>query len=63
MGDRVQLIVDEQFSYLNPGVHILEITSIGHRLPNIPNSTIREHYKNGTEGLTLHALWDYCKKT
>jgi len=59
---RVQLIVDEQLSNLDPGVHILEITSIGHRLPNIPDATIREHYKNGTEALTLHALWDYCKK-
>ena len=59
--ERVQLIVDEQLSYLDPGVHKLEITSIGHRLSSIPNASIREHYTNGHESLTLHSLWEYCK--
>jgi len=58
----VQLIVDEQLSNLDPGVHIQQITSIGYRLPNIPDATVRERYKNGSDVLTLHALWDYCKK-
>jgi len=59
--ERVQLIVDEQLSYLDPGVHNLEITSIGYRLPSIPNAFIRKHFTKGQEALTLHSLWEYCK--
>jgi hypothetical protein len=58
--ERVQSIIDEQLSFLIPGEHKVSITSIGHRLSKLPNETIRQHYTEANEGMTLHAIWDYC---
>jgi hypothetical protein len=70
--ERVKAIVNEQFSFLDPKRHVVSITSIGHSLPNITNYnttnneriniTLRKHYTEGNEGLTLHALWDFCRQ-
>lgn len=70
--ERVKYIVDEQLSFLDPKRHVVSITSIGHLLPNITNYnttnneriniTLQKHYKEGNEGLTLHALWDFCRQ-
>ena len=62
--ERVKLIVEEQFGHINPELHHtnVSITSIGHKLSSIPdNSYIKEHYNEGGEDLTLHAVWEYCK--
>ncbi|EED87216.1 predicted protein [Thalassiosira pseudonana CCMP1335] len=62
--ERVQDIFDEQLTELDPRLHVLNasITSLGHPLPNIPNHMIREHIAEwGDEGITLHALWNYCR--
>ena len=63
--ERVQRIIQEQFNLINPKYHItnVSITSIGYKLSSIPNnvSTITQHYNEGGEDLTLHALWKYCK--
>jgi len=62
--ERVQDIFDEQLTELDPRLHVINasITSLGHPLPNIPNHMIREHIaEGGDEGITLHALWNYCR--
>ena len=63
--ERVQSIIQEQFNLINPKYHNtnVSITSIGYKLSSIPNnvSTITQHYNEGGEDLTLHALWKYCK--
>lgn len=63
--ERVKMLVDEQLAYFDPKdsqyhEEIL-VTSIGHPLPNITHGTIREHKDKGSESLTLHAMWEYCK--
>ena len=69
--DRVRTIVEEQFALVDPTIHEpnVTITSIGHRLPLVDASLgnasyhIGQHYEEGDEYLTLHALWKYCKTT
>ena len=63
--ERVRTIVEEQFGHIDPMIHDtnVSITSIGHKLSSLPNNSfIKEHYKEGGEDLTLHAIWQYCKK-
>lgn len=64
--ERVRNIVQEQLQHLNPSLHDatnVTITSIGHPLPSIPyNHTISIHHNQGSEFLTLHSLWEYCKR-
>mmetsp|Transcript_29810 Transcript_29810/g.54118 ORF Transcript_29810/g.54118 Transcript_29810/m.54118 type:complete len:376 (+) Transcript_29810:106-1233(+) len=63
--ERVRKIVEEQFDHIDPMIHDtnVSITSIGHKLSSLPNNSfIKEHYKEGGEDLTLHAIWQYCKK-
>ena len=71
--ERVKAIVNEQFSFLDPKRHVVSITSIGHLLPNITNYNnttnnerinipLKKHYIKGNKGLTLHALWNFCKQ-
>jgi hypothetical protein len=60
--ERVQGIVNEQLSLLLSEHHeLFSITSFGYKLPlpNIPNNTIRHHYKTGNEGKTLHDILEY----
>jgi hypothetical protein len=62
--ERVQDIFDEQLTELDPRLHVINasITSLGHPLPNIPNHMIREHIaEGGDEGITLNAIWNYCR--
>ncbi len=62
--DRVRSIVEEQFQHLNPLLHDtnVSIISIGHPLSSMPyNLSISVHYNQGSELLTLHTLWEYCK--
>ncbi|KAL7540337.1 hypothetical protein ACHAXR_011541 [Thalassiosira sp. AJA248-18] len=62
--ERVRRIVDEQFGHIDATLHDtnVSITSIGHKLSSIPNNSfIKEHYNEGGEDLTLHAVWQYCK--
>lgn len=60
---RVMAIIDEQFRSINPELHHLNVSinSIGHRPSSIPNGNIREHHEEGSEGVTLHSLWEYCQ--
>ena len=61
--DRVRKIVEEQFGHINPTLHDannISITSIGHQLSNM--SITQQHYNTGGEDITLHALWEYCKR-
>lgn len=61
---RVRSIVEEQFNHINPAIHDtnVSITSIGYKLSSIPNNiSISQHYNEGGEDLTLHAVWEYCK--
>lgn len=63
--ERVRQIVDEQFGHIDPALHDthVSITSIGHELSSIPNNSfISEHHDEGGEDLTLHSLWNYCKR-
>ena len=53
-------------SHLLPQEHgDVYVTSIGYQpqLIDIPNAdaTIIQHYQEGGEELTLHALWNYCR--
>lgn len=62
--DRVRNIVQEQFQHINPLVHdtSVHITSIGYPLSSIPyEQSISAHHNEGSELLTLHALWEYCQ--
>lgn len=60
--ERVRLLVEEQLSFLDISRHSdILYTSIGHRPKNVEYGMIREYQEKGTEGLTLHALWEYCK--
>ena len=60
--ERVQNIVNKKFSFLKPKLHNKNvfITSIGYQLKGIPIESINQHHLVGNEGLTLHAIWDYC---
>lgn len=62
--ERVRQIVNEQFSLIDPTIHDtnVTITSIGHQLSSIPNSSyIEHHYNEGGEDLTLYNVWQYCR--
>eukprot|EP00581_Thalassiosira_minuscula_P029931 CAMPEP_0183787150 /NCGR_PEP_ID=MMETSP0739-20130205/67395_1 /TAXON_ID=385413 /ORGANISM="Thalassiosira miniscula, Strain CCMP1093" /LENGTH=395 /DNA_ID=CAMNT_0026031227 /DNA_START=129 /DNA_END=1316 /DNA_ORIENTATION=- len=67
---RVRKIVEEQFALVDPTLHEpnVTITSIGHRLPlakaSLGNASyhIRQHHQEGDEYLTLHALWEFCRR-
>jgi len=69
--ERVKKIVNEQFSFLDQKRHrAVLITSIGHQLsditnnassPSLINITLQRHYERGNEGMTLHALWEFCR--
>ena len=66
---RVSTLVHDQFTpYFDPDIHEdIRITSIGHpfqqNTTNVTNdhSTIREYRAEGTEALTLSAIWEFCK--
>jgi hypothetical protein len=64
--ERVRAIIDEQLAFLDPDVHNKKVlvTSIGHlaNLANITNAVTREHQPEGSEALTLHAIWDFCRE-
>lgn len=60
--ERVRALVEEQMSYFDPHIHnAILVTSIGHELPNFPHGKTRAHHEEGDEGLTLRAIWEYCK--
>jgi hypothetical protein len=59
---RVQKLVSEQLATLRPTIHWpIYVHSIGRRLA-IPNTTLLGHHLEGTEMITLHSLWEYCKR-
>jgi hypothetical protein len=58
---RIHKLVTEQLSMLSPARHApIYVHSIGHPI-YIPNSTLLGHHTNGTEMITLHSLWKYCR--
>ncbi|KAL7551470.1 hypothetical protein ACHAWF_016771 [Thalassiosira exigua] len=63
---RVSGILDEQLRALNPALHDvanLSIHSVGHRLPDVPESYLKGHrYEEGGEDRTLHTLWTHCRQ-
>ncbi len=62
---RVEEIVLEQLSMMLPELHHEEvfINLIGYNSgPTIANHTITKHYEKGGEDITLHSLWEYCKR-
>lgn len=60
---RVQALVDDQLSYLLPEIHHpLFVHSIGQENITIPNAILLGHHDVGDESITLHSLWQYCKR-
>mmetsp|Transcript_25374 Transcript_25374/g.38788 ORF Transcript_25374/g.38788 Transcript_25374/m.38788 type:complete len:348 (-) Transcript_25374:389-1432(-) len=63
--ERVKTLVDEQLAYFDPEDsqyhEDILVTSIGHPLSNFTHGTIREHTDTGSEALTIHAIWEFCK--
>ena len=60
---RVMDIVSEQKSFLLPEYHkSFYVQSMGDVQLNITNATILGHRPNGNEVITLHSLWEFCKK-
>ena len=61
--ERVLNIMKEQFANMDPEIHDANvlIISIGHRPSKIVNESILEHFNEGNEDRTLHALWKYCR--
>ena len=60
---RVMEIVSEQKSFLLPEYHKpFFVQSMGGSQLKIPDATILGHRANGTELITLHSLWDFCRK-
>jgi hypothetical protein len=58
---RVLKLVKEHLSMLSPVRHRpVYIQSIGHSI-YIPNTSLLGHHPNGTEMITLHSLWRYCR--
>jgi hypothetical protein len=57
--NRVEAIVKEQLSYLNPTQHKVFLRTIGYPL-KIENATHLQHDNSGDEIETLQLLWEYC---
>lgn len=57
---RVRNLVSEQLTALRPEHSPVYIHSIGRRL-RITNTTLLTHQKEGSEMITLHSLWKFCK--
>ena len=57
--ERVENLSKEVFWRILPEVHnaTLLVKFIGYNPILIANQTITHHYKEGGEGITLHALW------
>jgi hypothetical protein len=58
--DRVQQLVNEQFSFLRPEHYPVYVNSIGHQI-HVPNTTLLKHSKKASEAVTLQAIWKYCQ--
>ena len=58
---RVMDIVNEQRSHFRPEHKPFFIQSMGDVKLNIPNATVLGHRPRGTELVTLHSLWEFCK--
>ena len=57
---RVKELVKEQFSFLRPEHSPIFLSSIGYQI-DVPNTILLQHHEQGTEAVTLQALWQYCK--
>jgi hypothetical protein len=58
--ERVQNLVFEQLAALRPEHHPVYVHSIGRRL-HITNTTLLTHQREGSEMITLHSMWEFCK--
>jgi len=58
---RVLELLSEQRSFLRPYHQPFYIQSMGNVEVNIPDTIVLGHRVNGTEMVTLHSLWDFCK--
>jgi hypothetical protein len=58
---RVKTVVFDQLANLKPIHHPVYVHSIGRKLL-IPNTILLQHHETAGETVTLHSLWNYCKK-
>jgi hypothetical protein len=58
--ERVQHLVQDQLSNLQPFHHPIYVHTIGYPII-IPNTTLLGHHEDASELVTLHSLWEYCQ--